>query len=81
MVEVAPVVIGTVGSVKKEFDGWIEKLPIKHNVGVMQKTALLKTARISRKVLKMKRRGSVNLWSFVMTRLTEEMTTMKTARI
>ena len=51
MVEVAPLVNGALGSVTKEFYWWIEKLGIKYNVGVMQKTTLLKTARILRKVL------------------------------
>ena len=40
-------------SVTKEFDSWIEKLGIPLNVEVMQKTALLGTARILRKVLEM----------------------------
>ena len=53
MVEVVPVVIGALGSVTKGFDMWIEKLEIPLNVGVMQKTALLGTARILRKVLEM----------------------------
>ena len=39
MVEVVPAVIGALGSVTKEFDGWIEKLRITNHVGVMQKTA------------------------------------------
>ena len=53
MVEVVPVVIGALGSVTKGFDRWIEKLGIPFNVGVIQKTALLGTARILRKVLEM----------------------------
>ena len=52
-VEVVPVVIGALGSVTKEFDRRIEKLGITFNVGVVQKTALLRTARILRKVLEM----------------------------
>ena len=81
MVEVVPAVIGTHGSATKEFDRWIEKLGITYNIGVMQKTALLRTVRILRKVLEMQRRDhSFSLWSFVMTRLTEEMTAMTTAR-
>ena len=40
MVEVVPVVVGALGNVAKEFDGWIGKLGITSNVGVMQKTAL-----------------------------------------
>ena len=53
MVEVVPVVIGALGSVTNGFDRWIEKLGIPLSVGVMQKTALLGTARILRKVLEM----------------------------
>ena len=52
-VEVVPVVIGALGSVTKGFDRWIEKLGITFSVGVVQKTALLGTARILRKVLVM----------------------------
>ena len=50
-VEIVPVVIGTLGSVSAEFDRWMGKLGITCNVGVMQKTVLLGTARILRKVL------------------------------
>ena len=53
MVEVAPEVIGALGSVTKGFDRWIEKLGLPLNVGVMQKIASLGTARILRKVLEM----------------------------
>ena len=53
MVEVVPVVIGTFRSVTKEFGGWIEKLGITNNVGVMQKTALLGTTKTLRKLLEM----------------------------
>ena len=53
IVEVVPVVIGALESVTKELDGWIEKLGITNNVGVMQKTVLLGTARILKKVLEM----------------------------
>ena len=53
MVEVVPAVIGALGSVTKGFDRRIEKLGIPCLVGVMQKTALLGTARILRKVLEM----------------------------
>ena len=51
MVKVIPVVIKALGNVTKEFDGWIEKLGITNNAGVMQKTALLGTVRILRNVL------------------------------
>ena len=46
MVEAIPVVIGAIGGVAKEYDGWIEKIGITNNAEVMQKTALLVTARI-----------------------------------
>ena len=75
------VVIEALRNVTKEFYGWVEKLQKTNIVGVTQKTALLGTARILRKVLEMKRRDhSVNLWPFVVTRLIEQMTTMATAR-
>ena len=79
--EIVPVVIEDHRSVSAEFDRRMGKLGITCNVGVMQKTALLGTARILRKVLGMLRREySVSLWSFVMTRLTKEMTVITTAR-
>ena len=49
IVEVAPVRIGALGSVTKEFD----RLGMIHNSGVMQKIALLGTARTLRKILEM----------------------------
>ena len=51
--EVVPVVIGALGSVTNDFERWIRKLGISYNIGVMQKTALLGTARILRKVLEL----------------------------
>ena len=50
-VEIVAVVIGA--RVSTEFDRWMGKLEITCNVGVMQKTALLGTARILSKVLEM----------------------------
>ena len=52
-VEIFPVVIGALGSVSAEFDRWMGKLGITCNVGVMQKSALLETAKMLRKVLEM----------------------------
>ena len=52
-VQVVPVVIGALGSVPKGVDKWIEKLDIPCNIVDMQKTALLGTARMLRKVLEM----------------------------
>ena len=53
MVQVVPVVMGALRKVTKEFDGWIEKLRVTNNVGVMQKTVLLETARILKKLMEM----------------------------
>ena len=50
-VKVVPVGKGALGSVTKDFDNWTEKLEVPSNVGAMQKTALLGTARILRRVL------------------------------
>ena len=58
MVEVVPIVIGALGSVTKEFDGWIEKLRITNYVKMMQKTALLGTARKLWKKLELQRRDN-----------------------
>ena len=52
-VKITPVVIEALGSVSAEFDRWMESLGITCSIGVMQKSALLGTARILRKVLEM----------------------------
>ena len=52
-VEVVSVVIGALGSVTKDFERWIRKLGLAYNIRLMQKTALLGTARILRKVLEL----------------------------
>ena len=52
-VEIVPVVIGALGSVSAEFDRWMGKLGITCFAGVTQKSALLGTARILRKILEM----------------------------
>lgn len=49
-VQVVPVVVGALGSVTKEFENWMRKLNIMPEVEILQKTALLGTARILRKV-------------------------------
>ena len=51
--EIIPALIGALRSVSAEFDKWIGKLGITYNVGVTQKSALLETVRILRKVLGM----------------------------
>ena len=50
-IKITPVVIEALGSVSAEFDRWMERLGITCSIGVMQKSALLGTARILRKVL------------------------------
>ena len=52
-IKITPVVIEALGSVSAEFDRWMERLGITCSIGVMQKIALLGTARILRKVLEM----------------------------
>ena len=49
--EVAPVVVGALGVVSKRLDVWLEKLGVTIRKGLLQKTALLGTARILRKLL------------------------------
>ena len=48
---VPPMIIGTLGSVAKDFESWLEKLWIPGDVGTIQKTALMETAIIQRRVL------------------------------
>ena len=50
-VEVVSVVVSTLGCVARGFDDWVDKLGIKTNLHLLQKTALLETARVLRKVL------------------------------
>ena len=49
--EVVPVVVGALGVVSKRLDAWLEKLGVTIRMGLLQKTSLLGTARILRKVL------------------------------
>ena len=51
--EVVSLVVGALGCISKGFSGWIDTLGIKLNVGIVQKSVLLGTARILRKVLGM----------------------------
>ena len=55
-VEIIPVVIGALGTVKKHFEKWIEKLDSELTIETLQKSCLLGTAKIIRKVLDMKRK-------------------------
>ena len=48
---VISIVIGALGAVSKELDKWTEKIGLTVNIGHVQKTTILGTARILRKVL------------------------------
>ena len=50
-VTVIPVVIGALGVISDKFERYMEKLEVKIAIEIIQKTALLGTARILRKVL------------------------------
>ena len=52
-VEIVPVVVGALGCISKCFNRWMDMLGIKLCVGMVQKSVLLGTARILRKVLDM----------------------------
>ena len=52
-VEVVPVVVGVLWCISKGFIGWMDTLGIKLNVGMVQKSVLLGTPRILRRVLDM----------------------------
>ena len=49
-VEVVPVVVGALRCISEDFSEWMDTLGIKLNVGIVQKSVLLRTARILRKV-------------------------------
>ena len=49
--EVVPVVVCALGAVSERLDTWLDKLGITIRTGLLQKTALLGTARILRKVV------------------------------
>ena len=48
---IIPIVIGALGAESNELDKWIEKIGINLNIGHVQNTAILGTARILRKML------------------------------
>ena len=52
-VEVVPVVVGALGCISKGFSRWMDMLGITLSVRMVQKSVLLGTARILRKVLDM----------------------------
>ena len=49
--EVIPVIIGTTGTISKSFKKHVSNIPGKHEIKELQKTAILGTAHILRKVL------------------------------
>ena len=48
---VIPVIIGAIGTISKSFRKYISSIPGNHEVKKLQKTAILGTAHILRKVL------------------------------
>ena len=53
-VEVIPIIIGATGIVKKGIQSYLQKIPCKHNLYNLQRSAILGTAHILRKVLSIK---------------------------
>jgi len=49
--KVIPVIIGATGTIAKSFIKYVSNIPGNHEVKELQKTAILGTARILRKVL------------------------------
>jgi hypothetical protein len=49
--KVAPVIIGATGTISKSFRKYVSNIPGKHEVKELQKTAILGTAHLLRKVL------------------------------
>jgi len=49
--KVTPVIIGATGTISKSFRKYVSNIPGKHEVKELQKTAILVTAHILRKVL------------------------------
>ena len=53
IVQVVPIVVGSLGSVTKNLDKWLGKLNVKNSISLLQQTTLLGTGRILRKVLEL----------------------------
>ena len=49
--QIVPLVIGTLGSMPKDLEHWLEMIGIKPRMNDLQKTVILQSARILRKVL------------------------------
>ena len=50
-VAVVPVVTGALGETSKRLKDWLKKVNVKSSIGIVQKAALLGTAKIVRQVL------------------------------
>ena len=50
-VRVIPVVVGALGMISRNLKSWLEKLKLNSSIELLQKAALLGTAKIVRKVL------------------------------
>jgi hypothetical protein len=62
---VIPVIIGVTGNVTRGLKKYLETIPGKHSINSLQKTAVLGTSHIIRKVLQSETcslRGGVHLW-------------------
>ena len=51
IIKVIPVIIGATGTISESFRKYVSNIPGKHEVKELQKTAILDTAHILRKVL------------------------------
>jgi hypothetical protein len=49
--QVTPVIIGATGTISKSFRKYLNSVPGKHDIKELQKTAILGTAHVLRKVL------------------------------
>ena len=50
-IEIVPIVVGALGIVSKNLEGWMKKIELKSSTAQLQKATLLGTARILRKIL------------------------------
>jgi hypothetical protein len=56
-IKVTPVIIGATETISKSFRKYLSSIPGKHDIKELQKTAILGTAHILRKVLMYKHKG------------------------
>ena len=50
-IEIVPIIVGALGIVSKNLEGWMKKISLKSSTAQLQKATLLGTARILRKTL------------------------------